>query len=183
MPSASNTESTMIVLLFGASRWAGPPSGNLPCIIPINGDPIYPHGSSAFLARSIKAGHYAVSNFHIEVDGKSAGYLSSFQAPSYEVEDVSQCLTNGTGAVLERFDYDDGGQPVFLTSEGAVRPSATSSLSGYRWMVPECIWSPESGLFNCPGGTYIPALGQEVSAKTKPKERKKEYVGHVTLMK
>ena len=41
---------------------------------------------------SIKAGHYAVSNFHIEVDGASGGYLSSFQAPSYEIEDVSQSL-------------------------------------------------------------------------------------------
>lgn len=41
---------------------------------------------------SIKQGHYAVSNFYIEVDGKSGGYLSSFQAPSYEVEDVSQSL-------------------------------------------------------------------------------------------
>jgi len=41
---------------------------------------------------SIKQGHYAVSNFHIEVDGASGGYLSSFQAPSYEVEDVSQAL-------------------------------------------------------------------------------------------
>lgn len=41
---------------------------------------------------SIKAGHYAVSNFHIEVDGASGGYLSSFQAPSYEVDDISQSL-------------------------------------------------------------------------------------------
>jgi hypothetical protein len=41
---------------------------------------------------SIKQGHYAVSNFHIEVDGASGGYLSSFQAPSYEIEDVSQAL-------------------------------------------------------------------------------------------
>jgi hypothetical protein len=41
---------------------------------------------------SIKQGHYAVSNFHIEIDGQSGGYLSSFQAPSYEVEDISQAL-------------------------------------------------------------------------------------------
>jgi hypothetical protein len=41
---------------------------------------------------SIKTGHYAVSNFHIEIDGQSGGYLSSFQAPSYEIEDVSQAL-------------------------------------------------------------------------------------------
>jgi hypothetical protein len=41
---------------------------------------------------SIKAGHYSVSNFHIEVDGVSGGYLASFQPPSYEVEDASQAL-------------------------------------------------------------------------------------------
>ena len=41
---------------------------------------------------SIKAGHYTVSNFHTEIDGQAAGYLSSFQAPSYEVEDISQAL-------------------------------------------------------------------------------------------
>jgi len=41
---------------------------------------------------SINAGQYAVSNFHIEVDGASGGYLSSFQPPSYEVEDISQAL-------------------------------------------------------------------------------------------
>jgi hypothetical protein len=41
---------------------------------------------------SIKAGHYAVSNFHIELDGKSGGYLSSFDAPTYEVEEIAQAL-------------------------------------------------------------------------------------------
>ena len=157
------------------------------CIIPIDGDPIYPHGSSNFLMRSIKAGHYAVSNFHIEVDGASGGYFRPFQAPSYEVEDVSQCVTTGTGTVLERFDFDDGGQPIFLTSDGVVRAGASSALSGIRWMAPECIWSPESGFFLCPGGTYSPALGQEVSAKVKRKETKesgrKEFKGHVTLLK
>lgn len=41
---------------------------------------------------SIKAGQHAVSNFSVEIDGQSAGYLSSFQAPSYEVEEVSSSL-------------------------------------------------------------------------------------------
>ena len=159
------------------------------CIIPINGDPIYPHGGGAFLARSIKQGHYAVSNFHIEVDGMSTGASGTYSGRPTTLKGIARSgssiglITTGPGAVLERFDCDDGGQPIFLTSEGIVRPAASSSLSGYRWMAPECIWSPESGLFNCPGGTYSPALGQTVSEKTKPKERKKEYVGHVTLMK
>ena len=70
------------------------------------------------------------------------------------------------------------------------RPGVSSAPSGYRWMAPECIWSPESGLFLCPGGTYSPALGQAVSAKTKPKEVTEVHirdffarVGHVTLLK
>jgi hypothetical protein len=35
---------------------------------------------------------YNVSNFALELGGKTAGYLSSFQAPSYEVEEISQGL-------------------------------------------------------------------------------------------
>jgi hypothetical protein len=41
---------------------------------------------------SIKGGHYAVANFHTEIDGEAAGYLSSFAPPSYEVEEVAQAL-------------------------------------------------------------------------------------------
>lgn len=146
------------------------------CIIPINGDPIYPHGGSNFLAKSIKQGHYAVSNFHSEVDGASGGYLSSFQAPAYECEDCSHCLTTGTGAVLARFDCDDGGLPIFLTSDGIVGPGASSSLTGFDWMTPGCLWSPECKLFHCPDGTYSPELGQSVSAKEKPKPKPKPVV-------
>ena len=146
------------------------------CIIPINGDPIYPHGGGAALTQSIKHSHYATSNFHIEVDGMSGGYLSSFQAPSYEVEEVSQCITSCTGAAIERFDADDGGRPVFLTSDGIVRQGATTALTGYRWLAPECIWSPECGLFHCKGGTYSPDLGQSISAKEKPKAKPKPNI-------
>ncbi len=35
---------------------------------------------------SIKLGHYSVSNFMVEFDGVAAGYLTSFQPPSAEVE-------------------------------------------------------------------------------------------------
>lgn len=35
---------------------------------------------------------YNVSNFVLELGGKTAGYLSSFQAPSYEVEEITQGL-------------------------------------------------------------------------------------------
>jgi len=40
---------------------------------------------------ALKLGH-AVSNFALELGGKTAGYLSSFQAPSYEADVVEQGL-------------------------------------------------------------------------------------------
>ena len=35
---------------------------------------------------------YNVTNFMFECNGKSAGYLSSFTAPTYEVEEIKQAL-------------------------------------------------------------------------------------------
>ena len=68
-------------------------------------------------------------------------------------------MTSSTGAPIEHFECDQAGQPLFLTSEGILRPGATTALTGYKWMAPECLWSPESGLFMCPGSSYSPALG------------------------
>ncbi len=101
-------------------------------------------------------------------------------------------LTTATGAPYERFASDDSGQAIFLTSDGFVIPGATASSIGYRWLQPASAWCPESGLYQCVGGLYSPELGQPVSAhKTKPKkepigvngEGKKEYVGHISLLK
>lgn len=41
---------------------------------------------------SIKTGQYAVSNFLVEIDGKTAGYLSTFQPPSFEREEMTSAL-------------------------------------------------------------------------------------------
>jgi hypothetical protein len=41
---------------------------------------------------SINGGHYAVSNFHTEIDGEAAGYLTSFTPPKYEVEEITNSL-------------------------------------------------------------------------------------------
>ncbi len=121
------------------------------CIVPINGDPIYPHGG-----------------------GFSSGV---------------SLMTGNTGAALEHFTCDDGGKPIFLDSAGVLRADATTAVGPIRWMAPECLWSPEARLFQCPSGAYCPDLGQQVSHKVTPKvsgpksDGKKEYVGHVTLMK
>ena len=90
-------------------------------------------------------------------------------------------VTSATGAVVERFDCDDAGKPIFLTSDGLPSSAASSSI-GLRWLSPACAWEPEIGMFASPGGVYSPDLGTVVSDQ-KDKPRKKEYVGHVTLMK
>ncbi len=130
------------------------------CISTRNGTIYYPHGGGSSLATSPGGGMP-----HVKL------------------------ITLGNGAPFERFDCDDACKPIFLTSEGVVRPGATRSLSLYNW-VKDCydrgsLWSSETGLFLHTGGTYSPDLGQDVS-KTKPKETPKpreEFVGHVTLLK
>jgi hypothetical protein len=79
-------------------------------------------------------------------------------------------MAGGNGVVQERFDCDDTCRPVFLTSDGIPRATATSALTGFRWLQGECAWCPETGFFQCPDSVYSPALGQCVSVqKDKPK--------------
>ena len=95
-------------------------------------------------------------------------------------------ITSASGAPVERFDCDDAGKPIFLTSEG-LPSSSTGSAIGLRWMAPECAWEPEIGMFAGPGGIYSPDLGTTVSkvksltdAIGKPRER---LSGTVSLLK
>ena len=94
-------------------------------------------------------------------------------------------LTSANGIPFERFDCDDACKPIFLTSEGAVRQGAEESLSGFKWMAPEAFRDRVSGLYFHRDGTYSPDLGQDISCKIKLEvtETKKNYVGHVTLIK
>lgn len=86
-------------------------------------------------------------------------------------------LTNSSGAVSHRYDFDDAGKPVFLDAAGL--PS--SDAGPFRWMAPECLWVPETGMFHGAGGVYSPDLGMQV---TKDKTgHKKELKGHVIIMK
>ena len=110
-------------------------------------------------------------------------------------------MTSSTGTPVEHFDVDDGGQPIFLTSDGIVRQGASTALTGYRWILrysastggmnrlSNIAWCPESELHMHSTGTYSPDLGQGTSDhKEKPKEKPKikekdHFSGHVTLMK
>ncbi len=97
-------------------------------------------------------------------------------------------ISNSAGAVVERFDCDDAGFPIFLNETGLVRSGATTSLIGYRWFNGDGAWCPESSLFAGTNNVYCPDLKQTISGRgmmlpigaTNPK---KEYVGHVTLIK
>lgn len=73
-------------------------------------------------------------------------------------------LTNSSGAVSHRFDFDDAGKPVFLDAAGL--PS--SDAGPIKWMAPECLWVPETGMFHGAGGVYSPDLGTWVAKEKKP---------------
>jgi hypothetical protein len=106
------------------------------------------------------------------------------ESPTLQSTGRVVAITGSTGAVVEQFDCDDACRPIFLTSDGIVRQGASSALTGFRWLEPAAAWDPESKFFQCDGSVYSPLLGTE-AAKEKPKETKprKEYTGHVTLMK
>ena len=89
-------------------------------------------------------------------------------------------ITSSTGTPIERLACDDSGGPIFLGPDGLVRPGATFTLTGLRWLSPECAWCPESSLFQCGPTFYSPELGQSISP---PSAGKKEFKGHVTLLK
>ena len=134
------------------------------CISTRNGTIYYPHGGGSPSARGLIVGHE-------ECDDNN-------QDPG---DGCTSMITSATGAPVERFDCDDASKPIFLTSSGSPS-SATSSFIGLRWLSPACAWEPEIGMFACPGGIYSPDLGTVISDQ-KDKPRKKEYVGHITLMK
>jgi|GEM_PF-3246007 len=111
-------------------------------------------------------------------------------------------ITSSSGSIVERVDCDNGGKPIFLTSDGLVRPGATGTISGYEWRTGGCnlVWSPrsnillygrychETGFIQCSDGVYSPSLGQPVSLqkdkkKDPPPVKHHELPGHVTLMK
>jgi YD repeat-containing protein len=55
-------------------------------------------------------------------------------------------LTDEKGRVVERFDYDDYGAPVFLDPEGLPRAGATASLTGVPYLFHGMLWDDETGL-------------------------------------
>jgi hypothetical protein len=75
-------------------------------------------------------------------------------------------ITSSTGDVVESFDCDDAGFPIFLNETGHVRAGATSSLIGYRWLDGDGAWCPESSLFAGTNNVYCPDLKQTISKQS-----------------
>jgi hypothetical protein len=127
------------------------------CISTRNGTIIYPHGGGGSTATDITKVSPITMRFGKCVATDSGDFKYRLMA-------------GGNGVVQERFDCDDTCRPVFLTSDGIPRATATSALTGFRWLQGECAWCPETGFFQCPDSVYSPALGQCVSVqKDKPK--------------
>ena len=76
---------------------------------------------------------------------------------------TTRLMTSASGTVVERFDCDDAGLPIFLDAAGSVRPGATAAIGPVKWLAPESLWEPAIGMFLCPGSIYSPTLGVTVS--------------------
>ncbi|HXG48879.1 MAG TPA: DUF6531 domain-containing protein [Methylomirabilota bacterium] len=62
-------------------------------------------------------------------------------------------LTDASGAVLERYEYDDYGQPSFLDAEGNPLVDGnglpvSDSPAGQRWLYRGMYWEPEIGIYS-----------------------------------
>jgi len=98
--------------------------------------------------------------------------------------DASGVITGASGAVVEHRACDGDGRALYLTSDGI--PSSTGgSATPIRWISPECRDVPNTRTCTCATGLYVSNLGMvvgKVKALGNP-NAKKEYVGHVTLLK
>jgi hypothetical protein len=72
-------------------------------------------------------------------------------------------VTDSSGAPSHRYDCDDACKPVFL--DGAGLPA--TDVGPIKWMAPEVLWVPETGMFHGAGGVYSPDLGVSVSKAKK----------------
>lgn len=152
------------------------------CIISKNGTLVYPHGGGTAIGNEIQYRGHGTTLKGI-ARGGNGSYL----------------MTGSTSTPVERLDSDDAGRPIFLTSDGIVRPGATTALTEYRWILrysaaiaqskygrvkvqffwdregsrsaPAAAWCPETGFFQCLDGVYSPQLGQPVSLQ---KDKKKD---------
>ncbi len=72
-------------------------------------------------------------------------------------------LTDASGKVLERCDYDDHGAPIFLSTDGVPTGEMESGV-GNPFLFRGMEWDVETGFYHCPSGGYFdPLSGQSTS--------------------
>jgi YD repeat-containing protein len=149
-----------------------------PCISTRNGTILYPHGggnsggggSTARFNYPIL--HADMQRLELKPEEDVELTVCRMGRPAINTALTGAFFTDAAGAVTERLDGGDAGFPVFLTGEGLPRPGATDTLTGFRWLSPDCIWCPESRFIQRLGSVYSPELGTGVSAhKQKPKPK------------
>src|SRR5262249_9168399 len=78
----------------------------------------------------------------------------------YHCDDIGNvlALTDSTGAALERYDYDDFGAPIFLSSDGVPLVGVTTSPRGNPFLFHGMFWDNEMQLYfgHSQGGTTGP---------------------------
>ena len=96
-------------------------------------------------------------------------------APQYYHRDDlgnTLALTDASGSVLERYAYDDYGQPQFLDGNGSplvdsTGQPVTSSPAGNPILFRSLEWDGESGLLNDRGNYFDPQTGRAIRGKVK----------------
>jgi hypothetical protein len=72
-------------------------------------------------------------------------------------------LTDAGGKVVERYDYDDCGAPIFLSPDGVPTGEAESGV-GNPFLFHGLAWEPQTGLYRCSLGEYFdPRSGESTS--------------------
>lgn len=104
--------------------------------------------------------------------------LTAAGAPQYFHNDDlgnALALTSANGTVIERYDYDDFGAPIFLTSDG-IPLNTNAAPSGNTILFHSMEWESETA-FHHSGGNYSdPAIAQPISpSKLTPKVAKESH--------
>ncbi len=123
----------------------------------------YAAGSLAVsIVSSVPAGGGAASAGYAAT-GRAVAVFGADGQPTYlHSDDLGNtlALTDAKGNVIERYDYDDYGQPAFLTSDGfpligSDGQPATASAAGNSFLFHGLEWEAELGFYHQPGGAYF----------------------------
>lgn len=92
------------------------------------------------------------------------------QPQYYHCDDLGStlALTDAKGSVIERYDYDDYGQPTFLTSDGfpligSDGQPATASAAGNPFLFHGLEWDAETGFYHANSGGFDPQTGKSIN--------------------